>query len=70
MSETATTKPVSGVTAWYALPVGEAAKQLSANTQSGLNESEAAQRLQPPHCAYSRWPEGWGFNRAMRLGSG
>src|SRR5882672_2477590 len=45
MNETATTKPLSGVTAWYALPVGEAAKQLSADTQSGLDEPEAANRL-------------------------
>ena len=45
MNETTTAKPVSGVTAWYALPAGEAAKQLSTDTQSGLDESEAAQRL-------------------------
>jgi hypothetical protein len=45
MNEAATTKPVSGVAAWYALPVGEATRQLRANTQSGLDQSEAAERL-------------------------
>jgi magnesium-transporting ATPase (P-type) len=45
MNGAATTKPVSGVAAWYELPVAEATGQLRANTQSGLDQSEAAERL-------------------------
>jgi magnesium-transporting ATPase (P-type) len=65
MNETTTTKPVSGVTAWYALPVGEAAKQLSADAQSGLDESEAAKRLQ--RYGPNRLPEARKQSRLMKF---
>jgi hypothetical protein len=45
MNETTTTNAARGGTARYALPVDGAAWQLSADTQSSLDESEAAERL-------------------------
>jgi magnesium-transporting ATPase (P-type) len=48
-----------------ALPVGEAAKQLSANTQSGLDESEAAERLQKH--GSNRLPEAGKQSRFMKF---